>query len=252
MAADKTEAFRQTFRDGIPKDYSGVRHGLTALAIGLLALFGLLLLVRTPVTWIDVAVIPVTAVAWNFVEWIVHTHVLHRPGKGKIARMLYQRHTHTHHQFFTHDHASFEGSRDLSIVFFPVFALPITLLLATPAALLAWLIVSLNAALILLATVAAMYILFEVMHFCAHVPENAFVRHCPLINTMRRHHIAHHNHRLMMTTNMTFTFPLADWIMGTSDVDRGFWGMTFNGLSTKHVKPINARSHEPHSSDTVA
>ncbi len=87
MATDKTETFRHAFRSGIPPDYSGVRHGLTALVIGLLALFGLGWLVRSPVTWIELAVIPATAVAWNFVEWIVHTRILHRPGKGKIARI---------------------------------------------------------------------------------------------------------------------------------------------------------------------
>jgi hypothetical protein len=236
MASDKVEAFRQNFRSGIAPDYSGVRHGLTALLIGLMAIATLIYAIRSPVSWIEMAIIPTTAIGWNLVEWVVHTFILHRPGKGKIGRMLYQRHTQTHHQFFTHEHSSFEGPRDLSIVFFPVFALPIVLLLATPAALVALMFVSANAALILLATIAAMYILFEVMHLCAHVPENAFVRHCPLVNTMRRHHIAHHDQRLMMSTNMTFTFPFADWLMGSSDLDRGFWGMTFNGLSTRYVK----------------
>ena len=238
----RTDEFRSSFRAGIAEDYDGARHGLTALAIGLVALAGFILLLSRPLSWLEWLVIPATMIGWNFVEWGVHTHILHKPRKNRILRALYQRHTHTHHQFFTHEQPSFEGTRDLSIVFFPVFALPATLVLASPAALLAWLIVSGNAALLLLATVTAMYILFEVMHFCAHIPENAFVRSCPLINTMRRHHIAHHNQRLMTTTNMTFTFPLADWLMGTSDLDRGLLGMTFNGLSTEHVKAPESRT----------
>ena len=59
------------------------------------------------------------------------------------------------------------------------------------------------------------------MHFCRHVDENWFVRHCPFVNTLRRHHTAHHNARLMMEVNMNLTFPIADWLFGTSDLDRG-------------------------------
>ena len=51
-----------------------------------------------------------------------------------------------------------------------------------------------------------MYLIYEFMHFCCHVDENAFVRHFPFVNTLRRHHTAHHNARLMMEVNMNLTF----------------------------------------------
>ena len=66
-----------------------------------------------------------------------------------------------------------------------------------------------------------MYLIYEFMHFCCHVDENWFVRNCPFVNTLRRHHTAHHNAKLMMETNMNLTFPIADWLFGTSDLDRG-------------------------------
>jgi hypothetical protein len=62
------------------------------------------------------------------------------------------------------------------------------------------------------------------------------VRLCPLINTIRRHHAAHHSQPIMMERNMNLTYPIADWYMGTSDLDRGLLGHLFNGYSTKHVK----------------
>ncbi len=246
MAIDRAtdvENFRQDFRKTLPADYNGVRHGLTALGIGLVAIAVLVGLVRSPLSWLEWCVVPATMIGWNFVEWGVHAHILHRPRKHPILLALYQRHTHTHHRFFTHDHAAYHDANDLKIVFFPVFALPVVLLLASPVALVAWMSISANAALVMMATVAAMYILFEVMHLCSHVPDNAFVRYCPLINTMRRHHIAHHNQRQMMTTNMTFTFPFADWLMGTSDLDRGLFGMTFNGYATTKLKQPPERHH---------
>jgi len=45
-----------------------------------------------------------------------------------------------------------------------------------------------------------------------HVEENWFVRNCPFVNTLRRHHTAHHNPRLMIEVNMNLTFPIADWL----------------------------------------
>jgi len=77
---------------------------------------------------------------------------------------------------------------------------------------------------------------YETFHFCCHVPDNAFVRNMPLVNTIRRHHAAHHNMGIMMHVNMNLTFPIADWAMGTSDLKRGLLGHLFNGYSEQHVK----------------
>jgi hypothetical protein len=235
MSGAAQQKFRTEFRAQIPPEYSGLVHALKMIAIGAVAIAVCVALLHRPITWLDWLMVPGVVVGWNFVEWSVHKHVLHYPRRNKIARALYQRHTLTHHQFFTNEEARFENHRDFSIVFFPVFALPAILVMSSPFALLAWAVLSANAALLVLASVAGIYILFEVMHFCAHAPENAFVRNAPLINTMRRHHIAHHNQRLMMERNMNFTLPLADWLMGTSDLDRGLLGTIFNGYSTRFV-----------------
>ena len=40
----------------------------------------------------------------------------------------------------------------------------------------------------------------------------------------------------MMEVNMNLTFPIADWLFGTSDLDRGLIGHLFNGYGTKHIK----------------
>ena len=217
-------AFKSQFRAGIPADYNGFRHALKMLAIGIGVIAACLLLLRRPVSLWEWAMIPSVVIAWNFVEWSVHKYILHYPRKNKIARALYNRHTLTHHQFFT------EAD--------PVFAL------------LAWALISANATLLVIASLTGIYLLFEVMHFCAHIPENRFVRYCPLVNTMRRHHIAHHNQKLMMRKNMNFTLPLADWLMGTSDLDRGLLGTIFNGSTKRYVvsdRPQAANQEVPNS-----
>jgi sterol desaturase/sphingolipid hydroxylase (fatty acid hydroxylase superfamily) len=93
-----------------------------------------------------------------------------------------------------------------------------------------------NAAWLFISATTSMYLIYEFMHFCCHVDENAFVRWCPLVNTLRRHHTAHHNDKIMMERNMNLTFPIADWLFGTSDLDRGLLGHLFNGYNTDHLK----------------
>jgi hypothetical protein len=48
-----------------------------------------------------------------------------------------------------------------------------------------------------------------------------------------------------MHVNMNLTFPIADWALGTSDLNRGLLGHHFNGYDERFVKeelkPIMAR-----------
>lgn len=81
-----------------------------------------------------------------------------------------------------------------------------------------------------------MYLIYEFMHFCCHVDENWFVRNMPFVNTIRRHHTAHHNQSIMMERNMNLTFPVMDWLFGTSDLDRGLIGHLFNGYDTRYIR----------------
>ena len=101
---------------------------------------------------------------------------------------------------------------------------------------LAWL-VNANAGCILMVTIVGQYLIYETFHYCCHVHENWFVRNVPFVNTIRRHHRAQHNQGMGTARNMILTFPIADWLMGTSDLDRGLLGHIFNGYSAKYVKP---------------
>ena len=109
------------------------------------------------------------------------------------------------------------------------------MVLTIPGALLLGSVLGANAGWLTLCTTTAMYMVYEAFHFSCHIEDNWFVRNCPFINTIRRHHAAHHDQRLM-TKNLNLTFPIADWLFGTSDLERGFLGTLFNGYSTKHVK----------------
>ena len=111
----------------------------------------------------------------------------------------------------------------------------LTLLSLAPS-LTAGLIISPNFGWLLMTALTGSYMFYEVVHFCCHVDDNWLIRNLPIINTARRHHQAHHDQALMMEVNMGIGTPIFDWLLGTSDLDRGFFGHLFNGYSSKYLK----------------
>jgi len=172
----------------------------------------------------------------NMFEWFLHMHVMHRPINVTGLRAIYVRHTLNHHQFFTDREMRFQNEKDWRVTFFPPYAMVVFILMSTPGGLLLGYLISPNVGWLVMCSTTAVYLTYEFMHFCCHVDENAFVRNCPLVNTIRRHHTAHHNDRLMMEVNMNLSLPISDWMFGTSDLDRGLLGHMFNGYSTKYLK----------------
>ena len=110
------------------------------------------------------------------------------------------------------------------IIFFPWRALFTFMGLGAPFAMLLGHFINPNAGYILMVTIVGQYLIYESFHYCCHVRDNWFVRNMPFVNTIRRHHTAHHNYGIMMSHNMNLTFPIADWVMGTSDLERGLVG----------------------------
>jgi len=229
----RQEAFRADYREKISRWYSGPGHVFMIYAIGLSGIFFFVRQVET-VAWYEWLTIPVAFTLANVFEWWIHRYVMHRPIKGFMG--IYKRHTLAHHQFFTDAEPTIDSNRDFRIVFFPPYALAAFMIgTAGPAALIHWLGAP-NIAWLLLATNTAIYLNYELFHYCCHVKDDSIVRHIPFINTIRRHHIAHHNTAIMMERNFNLTYPVADWFFGTSDLDRGVIGHIFNGYDRSHVR----------------
>jgi len=100
---------------------------------------------------------------------------------------------------------------------------------------LSWLF-SPNTGWLFIITTTSMYLIYESMHFCCHIGDNFLVRNLPFVNTLRRHHAAHHDQGVMTKVNMNLTFPIADWLFKTSDLDRSLLGHLFNGYSEKYKR----------------
>ena len=233
--SNRQRKVREQYRSRIAGWYNGPLHVTVIYAIGLTAMFVYISNLEN-VQWYEWLTIPVVGFICNIFEWFLHRQVMHRPLKNKALRAVYTRHTLNHHQFFTDDEMRFASSRDWRVTFFPPYALVVFILMSIPGAALLGYLTSANIGWLVMASTTGMYLIYEFMHFCCHVEENWFVRNMPFVNTLRRHHTAHHNQSIMMERNMNLTFPIADWLFGTSDLNRGLLGHLFNGYSVKHVK----------------
>lgn len=232
---DRQLDFRAAYREKIVGWYNGPLHVVVIYAIGITALWIFAQHITAPLWW-ELLVIPGAFLMCNIFEWFLHKYVMHRPHTNPALRAVYERHTLNHHQFFTDHEMRFKDSMDWRVTFFPPYALVVFILMSSVGVAGLHLIATPNIAWLFISTTTAMYLIYEFMHFCCHVDENWFVRWCPFVNTLRRHHTAHHNDKIMMNVNMNLTFPIADWLFGTSDLDRGLLGHLFNGYNTSHLK----------------
>lgn len=235
MMDDRQREFRHQYQAQISPWYNGYVHVSVMYAVGL-AVIGWCLLHLQSATWEWLLVVPVFAVSNGF-EWWMHKFVMHRLVDRYALRAIYDRHTRQHHQYFTHQEMTVNSAREFRIVFFPWRALVTFMALGVPFALLLGWLIKPAAAYILMVTIVGQYLIYETFHYSCHVPENRWLRHLPCVNTIRRHHAAHHHHGLMMERNMNLTFPIADWFMGTSDLNRSLLGHLFNGYSERWIKP---------------
>lgn len=234
MMTARQAAFRIDYRARISPWYSGLLHVIVIAILGLATIWYAASHIHRP-SWLEWLVVPAVFFACNVFEWALHRYVMHRPVAGLMG--IYKRHTLAHHQFFTDRAPSFDDTSDFRITFFPPYALTTFICMsAAGAAVLGWLW-SPNAGWLLLCSTTAMYLNYELFHWGCHVKDDRIVRHIPLMNTIRRHHIAHHDPAVMMSANMNLTYPIADWLFGTSDLDRGLFGHVFNGYDTSRRKP---------------
>lgn len=226
-------AFRADFRDRIAPAYVGWAHVGLIYILGGTAIWYCARQIAAP-RWYEFLVIPFAFCVSNAFEWWIHRTIMHRPVKGFMG--IYKRHTLAHHQFFTDVEPTVDNTRDFRIVFFPPYALVAFMAMSLiPAGILALLGFA-DAGWLLLIVNVGLYLNYELFHFCCHVKNDSIVRHIPLINSIRRHHIAHHNPAIMMERNFNLTYPIADWFFGTSDLRCSLLKHIFNGYDTAAVR----------------
>lgn len=235
MMTERQRKFREQYKSDISPMYNGFLHIGIMYGAGIAAIWYCATQLTHP-TWEWLLIVP-TFIGGNLVEWAMHKYVMHRKIDVFALRSIYDRHTRQHHQYFTDNDVTIDSAREFRIVFFPWRVLMVLGVFGTILGGLTALVLNPNAGYIVFMTMVGYYMTYETMHYCCHVHENWFVRHMPFVNTIRRHHTAHHNLGIMMHFNMNLTFPIADWLLNTSDLNRGLVGHLFNGYDESHMKP---------------
>ncbi len=253
MMTERQRQFREQYKANISPLYNGLLHIAVMYGAGIATIWFCLSRMQSA-GWEWLIAVPVF-IAGNFVEWSMHRYVMHRRIDVFALRAIYERHTRQHHQYFSDVEPTIDTTREFRIVFFPWRVLITLGVGGLVFGSIAALVLNANAGYVVMITMVGHYLVYETFHFCCHVHDNWFVRHMPFVNTIRRHHTAHHNMGIMMRYNMNLTFPIADWFLGTSDLRRGLLGHLFNGHSQEHIKhelkPIIARFRNDHSRVTL-
>ena len=214
MSANSVDIARNSFRERrIGPRYSGPLHLATTISVSVLvALLSAAQLddVR-PLEWLTV---PLTFLYANLSEYLGHRGPMHH--KTRFLKKLFERHSIEHHAFFTDKAPVFDSSRDYKAVLFPPillvffiggFAIPV-------GALLYWLF-SPNVCFLFVLTAVVYFLNYELLHFAYHADPASWIGRLPLIGRLRRHHVTHHNRRLMTRYNFNITYPICDWLFGT-------------------------------------
>lgn len=206
--------FRERYRrEKIGPRYSGRLHLSTTLSVtGAVVLACLLTLsdVR-PVEWLT---IPAAFLTANIVEYLFHRFVMHRPRPG--LRVAYERHTLSHHHFYTHDAMVAESARDFHMVLFPAALLFIFLgVIDAPLATAVYFVFGLNVAKLFVAVTVGYYMAYECLHTIYHLPVDHWAARLPGMQRLKRLHQSHHDLTLMGKYNYNITIPIGDKIFGT-------------------------------------
>lgn len=224
----RSQAFRKQYVAETPGWYRGELH-LGFTLVFTLSVIGYCAVQLDSTTWQEwlFVVVPMFLFG-NWAEWAGHRYLLHSP-KSWI-KPAYKRHVATHHQFFSHKTLDYNGQKEWRALLFPPFAPVLFVLAALPPALLisqAW---SVNAGYIAMLTMASYFLMYEGLHTLSHLGHPVLDR-IPLVNTVRRMHVLHHNPDFMHTRNFNLTFPICDALFGTSDLKKGVLATLFNGMS---------------------
>ena len=164
-----------------------------------------------PWEWLTV---PLAFLYANLAEYLGHRGPMHH--KTRFLAGIFQRHAVEHHSFFTNEAAIFETTRDYRAVLFP----PILMVFffgafAAPLGAILYFVATPNVCFLFVLTAILYFLNYELLHFAYHSDPRSLIGRLPFVQSLRKHHIAHHDKRLMTRYNFNITYPVCDWLFGT-------------------------------------
>ena len=205
---------RAAFRERrISPNYSGPLHLATTVGFSLLIAIGSVLMLEDVQAW-EWLTVPLAFLYANLAEYLGHRGPMHH--KTRFLAGIFKRHAVEHHSFFTNEAAIFETTRDYRAVLFP----PILMIFffgafAAPFGAILYFVATPNVCFLFILTAILYFLNYELLHFAYHSDPRSLIGRLPFIQSLRQHHIVHHDKRLMAQYNFNITYPICDWLFGT-------------------------------------
>lgn len=212
MLDEQRERRRKELLDGIPHSYSYKLH-LVVPTLLTATICTVAIVWMTPVSAIELLIIPVMFVISNIGEWFAHRYILHE--RLPLLGEIYVRHELQHHQVYIHRDMSLRHPRELQMILIPAYAVLVMLVAVIPFAATASLLLSRNCAMLVVICSLCYFIVYEWLHLSYHLPPESRIGRLWIIARLRRLHQAHHDPRLMKRYNFNVTVGMFDWVAGT-------------------------------------
>ena len=214
---EKVIRFRKKFMADNHIWYSGVFHYLFNGTL----LFGsctFLFLQVTDLKPIELLTIPVVLILGSLTVYLIHRYPLHQKYKS-VRKQTYDQHTLVHHRFYTNELYHVGNQEDSNTFLFPPVVVLSFCALALPALyFLTRLFLPSNVVFLLVGMSSIYFILYEIVHYTSHLSENHWLMRIGYFRRMRKHHLDHHDPRLMEKYNFNIVCPLFDYVFGTKIV----------------------------------
>lgn len=216
---EKVLRFREKFMAENSIWYSGVFHYVFNGTL----LFGSCVFLFAQVEslqLLELLTIPVTLVLGSLTIYLIHRYPLHQKYKS-VRKQTYDQHTLVHHRFFTHElYDVGKEEQSYTFLFPPIVVFSFCAVFLPGLYFLTQLFLPSNIVFLLVGMSSVYFILYEIVHYTSHLPEKHRLMRIGYFRRMRKHHLDHHDPRLMEQYNFNIVCPLFDYVFGTKIVSK--------------------------------
>jgi hypothetical protein len=157
--------------------------------------------------------IPIYFLICNYIEYTLHRYPIHKKTKG--FEFLFE-HVTVHHRYYNEKTPYIEEPKDVMAVFLPILYFIFISLEFMLISAIIYFFIDYNNAVFFAFFAYRYYLMYEILHFSYHTPENSFIKKIPFMKKLAQFHLNHHESKLINNYNFNITFPIFDKIFNTA------------------------------------
>lgn len=165
--------------------------------------------------WNYLWTLPVMMILGSLAVYLIHRYPLHQKYRS-VRKETYDKHTLMHHRFYTNTvYRVGPNEKSHTFLFPPLVVILFCGIFLPVFFLLTWLIFPSDIAFLMTGIASLYFILYEIVHYTSHLPSSHWLMKVGYFRKMRKHHLDHHDPRLMEKYNFNIVLPLFDYLFRT-------------------------------------